>query len=369
MTFAYARKFRLLNEGDQDGGSGLDIAAAVDSIGMDLGFGKESGSDDHASGDNDDLGTGSEPAPSPAPAPAATPAPSPTPSPAPVASPAPSPAPTGTPPKFTADVAPSTWTAAAQAQWATLPPAIREEIARRENNMVQGIEQYRTEANVGRILHKAVEPMLPHLQSAGIPPQAFISNLVGAHMFLANQQVPQEQKTAYVTKMLADYGIAIPGTASQQQEDFVDPEVKALRDTVSRLESRLNGVDQKTAAETRAQLAKEVDAFSKDPVNQHWADVADDMALLLKAQPSLTLKEAYDKAVWANPTIRATEIARQQQEAIEKAQREAAEAAAKAKGAKSARVKTVGHQGSGTAATGSMDDTMKETLAAIRKRE
>jgi hypothetical protein len=372
----FRRKFRLFNDGEQDNGSGLDISAAVDSIGADLGFGSKP--DDGAGGgdgvDEPDLESGRADAdvgrlPVAIPAPTAPPVATP----APTAPPAGTPPGTGTgapPPKFTAETAPSTWTAASQAQWGGLPPAIREEIAKRENDMVRGIEQYRSEANIGRLMHKAVEPALGQLQQAQIPPQHFVANLVQAHMLLSSDKVSAEQKSAYVTKLLSDYGItAPPAEGTAEAAGFIDPEVKALRETVSRLESRLNGEDQRKSNEVRAQLAKDVDAFASDPANVHWAEVADDMTLLVRANPNLTLKEAYEKAVWANPTTRALEVTRQQTEAVEKARKEAAEAAEKAKGAKGTRVRTVGHQGSGTAATGSMDDTMQETLRNIRKRE
>jgi hypothetical protein len=232
--------------------------------------------------------------------------------------------------------------------------------------MVQGLEQYRVEANIGRVLHKAVEPALEALQAAGMPPQKFVGNLVQAHMFLASDKVSLDQKQAFVTKMLSDYGIAAPGQS--QDEPFIDPEVKSLRETVQRLESRLNGADQQQAQAVRSKLEAEINTFAADPKNEHWEAVADDMAMLIKAG-NLTLQEAYEKAVWANPVTRAKEIAKQEAAAVTKAQAAAAEAAAKAKGAKGTRVRTVGHQGSGTAATGSMDDTMKETLANIKKRE
>jgi hypothetical protein len=233
--------------------------------------------------------------------------------------------------------------------------------------MVQGLEQYRVEANIGRVLHKAVEPALSQLQAAGMPPQQFVGNLVQAHLLLSSDRVPAEQKQAFVTKMLSDYGIQL-GPQTSATEDFIDPEVKSLRETVQQLQSRLDGADQQRAQSARSAMEAEVNTFAADPKNEHWEAVADDMALLIKSG-KLTLQEAYEKAVWANPVTRAKEIAKQEAAAVAKAQATAAEAAAKAKGAKGTRVRTVGHQGSGTAAPGSMDDTMKETLANIKKRE
>jgi cytoskeletal protein RodZ len=81
------------------------------------------------------------------------------------------------------------------------------------------------------------------------------------------------------------------------------------------------------------------------------------------------MQDAYEKACYANPTIRAKEVAKAQAEAIAKAQKDAQERAAAVKAATAGNVKTSGHQGRGTAPEESMEDTMKATLAGIQKRE
>jgi Tfp pilus assembly protein PilW len=100
--------------------------------------------------------------------------------------------------------------------------------------------------------------------------------------------------------------------------------------------------------------------------------VADDIVLLQQgaraAGQAMTLKDAYDKACRLNPVVNAKLVEAATAAAIDKAKKDEEARVAEAKKATQGNVKTGGHQGSGTAATGSMDDTMAETLKAIQAR-
>ena len=365
-------------EGDESGLGGggggggetpFDIESAVTSIGDDLGFNKEPPKDGEGPEHKDDPNViddtaGDPPAPPPPPAPAPPPA-APTPPP-----PAPAPAP-GTPPaRFTAETAPTTWSAAASQQWATLPQPIREEIAKRENDMFRGLEQYRSEAGFAREVKTFLAPLANDLQRHNVAPQAFLGNLINAHLTLASPQLPPEQKLAMAQQLLKTYGIALPQAAADDGTPaYVDPEVKELREQLSALQSKINESEQRTVSAERQKLTDEITAFANDPAHPHFNEVAEDIAAMIRgAGGQLGLKEAYERAVWANPVTRAKEIATQEAAAVEKAQKEAKERAEAARKATSARVRTSGHQGGGTAVSGSMEDTMQETLAAIRAK-
>ncbi len=129
-----------------------------------------------------------------------------------------------------------------------------------------------------------------------------------------------------------------------------------------------------TARETEAlqqrqqQVQQEVRAFATDPANVYFNELADDIAMLLKSKVCSSLKEAYDKAVWANPQTRAKEITRLEAEANAKRQREAEDRAAAARKANGANLRTRDRPASPTAAKGTIDDTLTETLAAIQAR-
>ncbi len=331
------------------------MASAVEEIGAGLGL--DTPADDEPA---------DKPAPTPAPAPAATPAPSS----APAATPAPTSAPaTG---KFTAEKAPDTWTPAAQAKWATVDPEIRAEIAKRENDMFKGLSDYKYDATVAKQLRQFLAPVQHELQARGVQPEVVLANLANAHVQLSNTAIPAEQKLQMATAWLKAYGIDLGKAAAPVADDdgvYVDPQVKSLQGEIETLKSRLNGADTRAAAEVRNQLESQIVAFAKDPANAYFEEVSEDIALLIRGSGgTMPLKEAYDKAIFANPVTRAKEHARIQAETAVQAKKDQDERVAAAKRASGANVKTGGHRGSGTAPEGSMDDTMAATLKDIQSR-
>lgn len=246
--------------------------------------------------------------------------------------------------------------------------------------MFAGIAVYREDAGLGKTIKTQLGPVMRQLQEHKVAPQEFIGNLVNGHLFFSHAQVPAEQKKAAFLELAKDYGIDL-GTGQSSQggsgDDYVDPQVKGLQDQLAQLNSRLEryeGESKRTseaaATEQAAKLMQDLEAFANDPANPYFYDVADDIAALIRGSGGqLSYKDAYDKAVWANPVTRAKEIARKETEAATKAQEEAARRTAEAEKSRGGRVRTSGHQGSGTAPSGSMDDTMAETLANIRKKE
>lgn len=382
------KRFVVRNEldsstGGGDGGSGsggeaggFDMASAVDSLGAELGFGSDPDADDG-------LGKGEtvneevverKPAPTPPPAPTAGPAVAPAagPAPAPAATPAAAPA-SGAPARFTADAAPTTWTPAVAAKWATVDPEVRAEIAKRENDMFSGLEQYRAGATFAREVQSFLKPVEPLLAQHGVEPQRFLGNLVQGHMMLSDTSVPLAQRQELAANLLKSYGITLPTAAEGQpagDAPYVDPEVVALRQRLDAVESSRQAEVNRAAMADRQQRAEAIKAFAEDPAHPHFHDVIDDMTILIRGSGgTMSLKDAYEKAVHANPLTRAKEVAKAEAAAVEKAQKEAQERATAARKATAANVKTSGHQGRGTAPSESMEDTMKDTLASIQKRD
>jgi hypothetical protein len=78
------------------------------------------------------------------------------------------------------------------------------------------------------------------------------------------------------------------------------------------------------------QVLSQIEAFRADPAHPYFNDVAPQMEQLLKAGAAKDLNEAYDQAIWANPTIRAQlqaaaaeEAKRNQAAEVEKARKAA----------------------------------------------
>lgn len=260
---------------------------------------------------------------------------------------------------------PKTWRKEATAAWTTLPAEVRQEVLKREEDMFKGLESYKADAGFGKNFKTALEPFMPILQQYNIDPVQQVRGLMSAHYTLATGS--PEQKIALFQKLAGDYGVDLTNV-SGENAPFTDPAVAALQNQLKAVESKLSTAEATRAAEAQAVLVKQIDAFAADPANPYFNDVANDMTTLLQKGVCSTLQEAYDKAVWTNPVIRAKEMQRQQAEASQKAAEAAATKAAAARKASSANVRVSAKSGSAAAPLGSIDDTLAATLAEINSR-
>lgn len=261
---------------------------------------------------------------------------------------------------------PKTWRKEAAATWAALPAEAKAEILKREEDIFKGIEAYKADAGFGKSLKGVMAPYMPILQQYNIDPVAQVQQLMNAHHTLA-LGTPQ-QKAALFQQLARDYQIDLGQLTATGEAPYIDPAVKDLQTQLQAVKSQLSSAEQARFTEVRQGLEKQIDAFAQDPANVHFNDVANDMAVLLEKGVCKTLPEAYERAVWMNPAVRAKEVARQQAEASKKAADDAAAKAAAARKSTAANVRTSAKSGSAAAPLGSMDDTLAEALAAIKAR-
>lgn len=269
---------------------------------------------------------------------------------------------------------PKTWRKEATAAWATLSPEVRAEIHKREQDMYTGIEQYREGANFAWQVQGLFKPYEHVMQQAGIGPAQILPGLINAHGTLSLGT--EAQKLSLMGQLIKDYAIPLPkllaqltGGALSDTEPFIDPQVKDLQAKLASVESRMSAQDQAAAQERQNTIRASVAAFANDPANIYFEELADDIAALIRGGVTQDIKVAYEKALWANPAVRAKEQARVAAEAESERTRKAAEAAAKAKKAMGANVRSTVRTGSPTAPKGqSIDETLQQTLAAIHAR-
>lgn len=264
--------------------------------------------------------------------------------------------------------APRTWRDAAKAEWAKVPPAIQEEVLKREEDMHRGIENYRTDALFAKTIQKVMDPYVGLMQQYGINPIQHVGDLMRAHNTLATGTA--EAKMLMFKTLAHDYGVDLSKFASgapSSEPTYVDPEVKALREKVATLESGVQGMQNQTVEQSKAKIADDIRIFATDPAHKYFNEVADDIAGLIRGM-NLSLKDAYERAIYANPVVRAKVIAENsERDAAAKAELEK-QKTAEAKAATSANVRASAKRASATTPVGSMDDTMKQTLATIRGR-
>lgn len=261
-------------------------------------------------------------------------------------------------------VPPKTWTPAAAAKLASADPEVQKEVLKREEDMFRGLEMYKQDANLGKGFASMVQPYMPLLTHFKVDVGTLIPNLLEAHKTLSIG-TPAE-KVAYFRKLASDYQLDMAEVAAEIP--YEDPEARRLRVENQRLQSENQRTRSEQEAHARQTAASVLDKFIADPKNIYFDAVGADVAKLLQSGVCSTLEEAYEKAVWTNPVTRAKEQARL---TTEKAAKDRADAVARteaARKASAANVRTSAKSAGGTAALGSIDDTITGTLKNIRAR-
>ena len=267
------------------------------------------------------------------------------------------------PPIATADEAPKTWRKEASATWAALPSEAKAEILKRENDIFQGIEAMKPDANYGKAFKSVLAPYAEILRANNMEPVATVNNLLQAHHLFATGS--PEAKLQLFQKMARDYNIPLspPGEAP-----YIDPTVAALQSELNAVKSQLSQTSQRQQQVAAQEVSKQVNAFASDPKNVYFDEVADDIAVMISKGVAKDLQDAYEKAIWANPVTRAKEIARTTAEASAKAADEAKAKAAAVRKSTAANVVTRARSGNAAIPLGSLDDTLEAQLAKIKAR-
>ena len=240
-------------------------------------------------------------------------------------------------------------------------PVVMQEFIRRSDEMHRGLEQYREKAQFGDTIRNAIAPYMRNLEASGLAPDVAVQALFQADSMLRSGSA--EQKVQMLHKLAADYGIDIQQAAQTQVAPF-DTNAYQLQQKLSQMESWIAQQNQAREQQESATLNSEIERFSSDPANVHFAAVRDDMAGLLQAGMATDLRDAYEKAIYANPTVRAQVLAQQQAKAD--AERKA-QATQKAQAAKQAAAVNVSRKGTVPAAKpiGSIDDTIRDTAREL----
>lgn len=259
--------------------------------------------------------------------------------------------------------APGSWAKEQHDRWSKIDPATQDYIELREKQMSQGVEQIKGDANYGRSIRDIITPYNALLASQGVDGPKAVQVLLNTHYKLSNSSPAEKQ--AVLADIAKHYGIEIP-SAVPGEPSSVDPRVKALEENFASLKSAMTAREQEALQASRTRTATEVNAFASDPAHPYFDEVSGDMIPLINA--GMSLPDAYERAVWGNPVTRAKEIAKSQTETEAKLREKAKTEAAAARKASGGNVRSRDTSRAPTEPMGTMEDTMKSTLAGIRTR-
>lgn len=252
--------------------------------------------------------------------------------------------------------APTSWSQDAKAAWASLSPAVQKAVLKREEEASTGIKSYADKLKSVETLQSVIGPRAQSLAAQYGTPEKGLETLFQLSDFASNDPA------GFVRWFAQQRGLPLDQLAYQQptQNAPVDPNLAATQQRLGQLEALL--VSQQRAEQERqtAELNSRIEAFKSDPKNAHFEELRQDMARLIQGGLASDLPDAYEKAMWANPTVRAKviESQRAQEEATRKA--EAEKKAAEARKAAAINVATKGTVGASPSTPKSKEQLMSE---------
>ncbi len=277
------------------------------------------------------------------------------------------PAETPAPPVTDAAAAPKSWPKEMHEHWSKTPPAVQQYWQTREKQMLDGLEQYKQAATFGKTFHDVVSPYQQDFVRHGVEAPQAVRFLLEANRRLTTGT--QESRQQAYQELGRNLGLAnqpqAPADPAQPQPQ-IDPRIQTIEQKLAQIEEAQLAKQREALDLARAKSQQEVDAFASDPNNAFFDDVADDIVKFIKAGDSL--QEAYQRAIWANPVTREKQMQARLQTEAEKAKERARLDALPKKQAKGVNVKGRDTARSQTDPVGSLDDTLKETLAKIKAR-
>ncbi|MEQ1580909.1 MAG: hypothetical protein ABL964_09980 [Steroidobacteraceae bacterium] len=257
---------------------------------------------------------------------------------------------------------PKSWSKDKAELWSKLPPDAQDYYGLREKQFLDGLEQYKGDATYAKELKDIITPYKALLASQGVDERKAVSALLNVHYRLS-QGTPEERRAAY-DKMGRDMGLVQSQQGQEQQS--VDPVLKKLQDELQSVKSALTARQQAELHQAQSVADREIESFSSDAANAYFDEVRPDMVPYVRS--GMSLKDAYDKAVWANPVTRQKELNRLQTEAAAKLKETAKTEGQAARKATSSNVRGVETRKAPTEPKGKMFDDLPAMLEDIKKR-
>ena len=243
--------------------------------------------------------------------------------------------------------APAHWSKEHKETFAKIAPEHKQFVLERykamEGDYTRKTQEIASERKAVEAIKTAFEPIRGELQASGIDEANAIQRLVNAHVALQRDPVG-------TLKLLANqYGANLSQLTDGGGEEFQDPDVLQLRNElrqrdlkIQELERNFNGfvqTNQQRDVETMSSLIDDFAARKDAGGNAqypHLSELMGDMQRFIRPAKNTTeaeaiLKDAYEKALWANPETRQKALAEQKKREFDQQEKERKEAVTKAR--------------------------------------
>jgi hypothetical protein len=244
--------------------------------------------------------------------------------------------------------APISWTAEKKAEWASVPPALQEYISQRDKESHEAITRAGQQIKAFEPIRNVIEQYGHTFQKNGLQPHDGI-----ARMMAVNEMLEANPRAA-IAEIAKAYGVNLQGETAQDANPG-DARVAELEAELGKIKTHLTAQQRQQYEAESTALAREIADFAKD--KPHFESVRKVMAGLMSSGAAETMQDAYDQAIYADPTIRQSLQVDAQKAAEDKRKADEAERVAKAKKAAGVNVKSSPGQSNQTK---TMDDDLRE---------
>ena len=208
---------------------------------------------------------------------------------------------------------PPGWSVASKAVFDKLPDPVKQDIAKREQEVSAGFAKLAE--------YKPLDPFVQMAQRQGTTLPEALERYVAAENLLEQEPINGilwlcQRYNVHPAHLLQAIGGPAGGPQPPQQSPL-DPVFGQLQ----AVNGRLAQIEQEREQFLDQQVLSQIEQFKADPANLYFENVRHDMGRRIKFADingeDLSLKDAYDQACWAHPEIRAllinqqTEAARQ----------------------------------------------------------
>lgn len=189
---------------------------------------------------------------------------------------------------------PSSWSPEAKAEFANLAPHVQAAIAKREQEIDQGLRKKAEEVKRYEPLESVLAPRRALWAAQGMDEASAVKTL------LAAQDLLEQDPRKGLEFLARSYGVDLAQPQGQAQQ----PQPAGQPSELTALQQELADLKRQIASQSEAGFHSQIEAFRNDPANLYFENVRDEMAVLIQTGKAKDLPEAYDMACWMRPDIR-----------------------------------------------------------------
>lgn len=267
-------------------------------------------------------------------------------------------------PKAPAVKPPASWRPEVREKWATLPPEVQAEVARREREIATTLQQAAPARQEAEAWQKTLQPFSGMLQAFGAEPRQTVGQLLQAQTVL-HYGSPQ-QKADLLARLVSGYRVSVedlaaaldrsPQAAPAPQQQLQDPRFDQFLATLKQQKAAREAALDQEAAQTWQSFAAE---------NEHAEPLKRHIGALLASGAADSLESAYDQALHAHPEYRKVVA---QREAARLATEQDSATAAKKAAALSLKAVPGGVGGGEDRKPGTVGDDLRFVAAQLARR-